>query len=489
MNSKVIAIAVVAVLVVAGVGVGIYVANNNKDSGTKAVKGTSVEVYGNANNDYYINDSDKDKINEIIKKNSDSDTSNDIDWKKDFPFADADANGTVDDADVVQVNKILNATAEDKVVVKVRCYYKEDPYINNVRYPITAAFANSNQTSVVLYKTLGIDEEIKGMSYYYYTVSGNKKNADVDKTAYDNYIFKDYFDIMVKDRQCGLSTADFTNDPSKALTNLGCTAYIMSASNGKMDAIEYAKNTLKYDIVEVRDGSGNANDYNSAVLTVGFLFGQKYLDKAVEYVNWMNEFADDLTNRLSKIGTEGHKPLAGAASSSTTSVSVKGSSNITIIEEAGFNCPVSSKESSSGQMTEKYDYANGDRWLNYIALDTFVILKGSTSSTKTVGTESVKYNWSWFDKDYSSANIPKSFKDHMACYSSLACYDKEVVLSTMLPGPLKSGALANYFYKDLFPENWIQDKAGDFLQKFWGFTEEQTQGQQYVLSKAVVMGS
>ena len=488
MSGKIIAIAVVAVLVVAGVGVGIYVATNNNDSGTKAIKGTSVEVYGNANNDYYINDSDIDKIKEIIKKNSDDDASNDIDWKKDFPFADATANGTVDDADVEQVEKIMKATPEEQVVVKVRCYYKETPYVSDVRYPIVKSFANSNQTTVILLKTLGIDEEIQGMSYYY-TVSGNKKNADVDTTAYDNYIFKDYFDVMVKSRQCGLSTADFTNDPSKELTALGCTAYVMSASNGEMAAIKYAHDTLKYDIVELRDGSGNANDYNSAVLTLGFLFGQKYLDKAVEYVNWMADFADELNDYLSKVGTGDVKKLSGAASSSTTSVSVKGSSNITIIEEAGFNCPVSSKDSSSGQMTEKYDYANGDRWLNYIALDTFVILKGSTTSTKIVDEKSVKYNWSWFDKDYSTASIPQSFKDHMDLYSSLACYNDEVVLSTMLPGPLKSGALANYFYKDVFPENWIQDKAGEFLQKFWGFTEEQTQGQQYVLSKAVVMGS
>ena len=118
-----------------------------------------------------------------------------------------------------------------------------------------------------------------------------------------------------------------------------------------------------------------------------------------------------------------------------------------------------------------------------------VVLKGSTQGSKTVNNETVKYNWSWFDKDYSSANIPTSMKTHIQSFSTIASYEDAIVVSTMIPRPLMSGAIASYVYPSLFEDNWIQDKAGDFLQKFWGFTEEQTNGQQYVLSKAVVTGS
>ncbi len=106
-SSKWIAVAAVVIIVVAAVGA--YALLGNKDSGKEDTSTIGLlQVYGNANADESIDSEDLDLIQKIIDKNSDSDTSNDIDWKTLYPFADADRNGKVDADDIALVKKIIN---------------------------------------------------------------------------------------------------------------------------------------------------------------------------------------------------------------------------------------------------------------------------------------------------------------------------------------------------------------------------------------------
>ena len=110
MNQKqVMTLAVVAVIVVAAAGVCIYASMDRDDGGSVASLGSSLEVYGNANGDYYIDGEDIELVERIIEEG--------LDWETEYPFADANCDGVVDQGDIDQIKRIMGATADDPVVI------------------------------------------------------------------------------------------------------------------------------------------------------------------------------------------------------------------------------------------------------------------------------------------------------------------------------------------------------------------------------------
>ena len=129
-TKKMLVIAIVAVVVVAGVATALIINSENNKTNRTYAKGTAgcLQVYGNANNDYYVDSADVDLIDKIVK--------DDMAWKEDYPFADADCNGVVNSADVEFTKKIVNATVEEKADANILCFAtdKVDGYVETVKY-------------------------------------------------------------------------------------------------------------------------------------------------------------------------------------------------------------------------------------------------------------------------------------------------------------------------------------------------------------------
>ena len=121
-KNQLIAVLVVVVLLVAGGGIAASVINNGNNS-SAAIPDGEVPVYGNANNDYQIDSKDVDTLNKIIDEKI-------TDWKTDYPFADADRDGSITEKDVEIVQKYINKES-------IKLYYINgcgtEAYIN---YPI-----------------------------------------------------------------------------------------------------------------------------------------------------------------------------------------------------------------------------------------------------------------------------------------------------------------------------------------------------------------
>jgi len=93
MNSvsiKILAVAAVAVIAVAAICVFVLTQDNNKE---KMTMNASLAVCGNADGDYVIDGEDKVIIQHIIDKDDGYTLAK-------YPLADADMNGTVDQADL-----------------------------------------------------------------------------------------------------------------------------------------------------------------------------------------------------------------------------------------------------------------------------------------------------------------------------------------------------------------------------------------------------
>ncbi|MBR3409680.1 MAG: hypothetical protein IKG94_02735, partial [Candidatus Methanomethylophilaceae archaeon] len=121
MDSKVL-YAIIAVAVIAIAAVAAFTLLNNggnsddADHTGKSFDDTRLRIYGNANGDDLIDKTDLNTINWIIKSNKDSDSSKHVDWAKDYPLADANYDGKVDDKDSTVVQDIIDKK-------KTRMYY------------------------------------------------------------------------------------------------------------------------------------------------------------------------------------------------------------------------------------------------------------------------------------------------------------------------------------------------------------------------------
>lgn len=471
MDSKIIALGAVVVIVAAAIGGGVYMMNNRDGGSDKVdIDAPTLLVYGNANGDYYLNDSDVSKLKQLVKDQPE-------DWAKTNPFADTDCNGSLTDDDVTMLEKILEADKDHPMAINVCSYALEVPYVTSVRYPVLKAASNTNQTSMATFMTLGIDSEIVATSV---AAANTATDGSVIKTAYDRIIFGNFFDVMDSKHQIGAKSAEVAAGTlADVIKNTGCTVYIYSASQAALS--NYSTLSKQIDFVQISDGMSEVKDYGSAVLLLGFLFGtsdNNYVDRSVEVVEWFIDFEKELTNGLKNVENGTTKKVSAVASSMSGYVSIKGSSNTNIIEKAGVYCPVASKnptDASKSTMT----YTPSDTWLNMIDMDSLVVLKGSSGG------------WSWFDGKYASTDLPSAMKSHVNNFSTLECYKngKVIVVSTMMCGPQKSGAIAQYYYGDDMGENWFNNKMTDFYTKFWGYTAEDCAKFKYVLTQAEVLGT
>ncbi len=460
-NKKIIAVAIVAILVVTAVGVGWTLMKDDSGNKTASVS-EALEVYGNANNDAILDENDITLIQSIIDDKTE--------WKTAYPFADANYDGQVNSQDVTYARSILNATASAKVTVYHNAQTTTGKYVSDTLYPITSAMTSCDQTMVIMLKTLGINSQIKATSYYY-----------TDLSNYDKYIFGDYFDRMTDSYRIGNNnTAVNVDTASKFVTSDGCTAYLYTSANATLKNTESVE-AAHVDCVQLGVDQSTIGDFVSAALVLGFLFGtddNQVQQTSLKLATWMDSYASDLKDHLAPLKNGSVSKIAAVISSMTTYISVKNSANTNILLEAGLTSPLADTD-VSGKTTIQYT-GGTDTWLNARAVDLLVIVKGSTGG------------WSWFDKNYSTDALPASFATHLENYSSLKCCQEgnAVIVSTMMPAPLKSGAIAQAAYGDsLFADGWLETHLTDFYETFWGWTTEQCNGQQYYLTQAQVLGS
>ncbi len=456
----------------------IYNSGEGDDDVIASPDGSVLIVYGNANNDYTIDEKDVRLIEKIIKEG--------VAWQEDYPFADANCDSKVDKADVEQTKRIIAAGPDNQIKVFHKQWTGTGYGVADTTYPILSAMSSSNQTDVISYDILGIDDEIKAMSYKYPV-----------HEYYDKYLFGNFFDVM-DDAHCVANSGTAVNleKASTFMTQYGCTAYIYSNSSSILNNTETLEQ-MGLDTVKVADSVSDIGEYTSSLLLLGWLFdnGKNGThERAIKATEWFNSYNDDVQKKLSKVWSGEVEQVRGVASSIDGAVNVSGSANTELLLKAGMDCPLATAE-GSGTGSSSLKYTSGiDTWLDYIKLDTVIILRGSFTTTGSFidpNAPGVYTSWSWFDKDYD--NLPKAFAEQTNGFHTLECYKKGqcLITSTMLPAPLKSAIMANYFYAGTVFDDattWSTDYCADFFKTFFGWSDEFLEGQRYVLTQEEVCG-
>ena len=122
MDKKIVAIALLAAIIITGSSAAILLTRDDGSSDGVTETGR-VLVYGNANNDDYLDERDVEAINKIID--------GDELWDKvKYPFADTNADGRITEDDVTLLKKFINN--EDCLM-----YYKDTwGTTSHVHYPL-----------------------------------------------------------------------------------------------------------------------------------------------------------------------------------------------------------------------------------------------------------------------------------------------------------------------------------------------------------------
>lgn len=133
-QSKII-IAAAAAVIIAVAGIAAIAVLGNDDGQDKTFNpydsdSVRLKILGNADGSDAIDSDDVDLINRIIEANSDEDETKHIDWKTQYPFADADNDGDVDADDAALVQKFINKESAKMYYLN---YYGNVTYVN---YPI-----------------------------------------------------------------------------------------------------------------------------------------------------------------------------------------------------------------------------------------------------------------------------------------------------------------------------------------------------------------
>ena len=124
---------IIAVAIVAIAAVAVFMLMNNSSENHEAAsfEDTRLRIYGNANGDDVIDKTDLNLVKWIIDSNTDADKTNDVDWQKDYPLADANYDSKVNSSDVDVIQKIIN---KEKTKMYYFNKYERVTYVN---YPIS----------------------------------------------------------------------------------------------------------------------------------------------------------------------------------------------------------------------------------------------------------------------------------------------------------------------------------------------------------------
>ncbi len=266
----IVAVALVVIVVAAVVAVVALDKGSNEVNDNPL--GTKLRVYGNADNNNYLDQSDIDFIQEIVdgKKVWDRST---------YPLADANNDGIIDSKDVSAVKGFLNGTSGTM-------YYLDwNNSISSVKYPLTSVIG-SNYGMYTEFST-GLDMGIiLGIAdRFTYMANGDIGPSQLDTTMYP---------MASKIKEVGIKTPDLSalySDGVRILMGdpkwLGNYASI--AENAGFTVIKLPENRTI-----------NGVDSLDTLITLGAMFNLQ--DKTAKFIEYMEKVQTTVTETIAKAG-------------------------------------------------------------------------------------------------------------------------------------------------------------------------------------------
>lgn len=265
MNNKVVALIVVIIVIVAAAAVAVVALGDDDDKDEKVSIDASCLIYGNANNDAYVNQDDVDFIQDIVDKKTSW-------YKSENPYADANRDGVIDSKDVDLVKKIINNES-----CKVWYYSYLDIPIE-VNYPL------SGKNIAVMYWQQAEAAAILG-------VWDNVRVAN----AYVTQIKTDQYDLTNVTEVEKTSTNYWVADTFTTFADKNIQVIMVTPNTGNYNAVKagYLDSHPDCDIILLSHVGTNAIP---SILTMGVLFNQEA--NAEAYAEFCSQSINDVKSKL-----------------------------------------------------------------------------------------------------------------------------------------------------------------------------------------------
>lgn len=265
MNNKTLTIAVVAIVVVAALAVVIVNMGNDGNKSDKVTIEAANLVYGNANNDAYVDEDDLKFVQDIV----DGKTT----WDKEAnPFADAEKDGEINSADVDKIKMIIN---NESGKVWYQNYLGEAQQVN---YPL------EGKNIAVMYWQQAEAAAILG-------VWDNVKVAN----AYVTQIKADQYDLSHVVEVESTSTNYWVDATFTTFADQNINVIMVTPNTGNYSAIKagYLDSHPDCDVILLSHVGSNAIP---SILTMGILFNAE--DRAEAYAEYCYGTIEKVKERL-----------------------------------------------------------------------------------------------------------------------------------------------------------------------------------------------
>ena len=400
--------------------------NNNGTSKEIGELGTYITVYGNANNDLYINDGDIDQLQAII----DSENG----WEKSkYPYADANQDGTVDSKDIDFVRSMING---DSMQVYYEDYYGD---VTTVNYPLTNVnIAVTYYQQAEACAVLGVLDDVKVVS----------KAASVYGTMWPTLT----------------DEVEWGTTGSSAITDDAVEKFISNNVKLVVCTPRTENHELATELFEQRGISFIQLWYNGeycipTMMTMGFLMDK--MDKAQAYADYCNDTIKDLTSKITDSSAKTALVISGYASD-TDSISILGNERhgtYVLINKYLAKCYTESGTNQFG-----FVYHNVE-WLitNNSKFDYIVYAMSGNSGYSDDQTTNTYYTQSSYNE---------KFEDTVSYFSRTDAYKNGNIIGSEYPNTFGYSAyailpiIAAQMYPDLFDLNDAFDHLQEWFDKY-----------------------
>ncbi|MBO4568946.1 MAG: hypothetical protein J5674_03090 [Candidatus Methanomethylophilaceae archaeon] len=415
MNNKVLAIVIVAIIVIAAAAVAVMTLGNNNEKHKVNIEAGNL-VYGNANNDPYIDDDDVKFIQNIIDgKASWNSTAN--------PLADANNDGSITQADIDQVNMIIG-NKSGKVWYQTYLGWPMEITYPLVDRNIFVGYWQQAEAAAIL----GIWDDVKVANAYV---------------------------TQVKTHQYDLSHVVEVESVS---TNNWYDTTFTTFADEKIDLIMVTPNQNNYDKCkagymdthpdcEILLLSHVGSNAMPAMLTMGILFNKE--DRAEAYAEYCYGAIEDIQNRINGVDKKNVMVTMTTPKGSRTAVccGIAYEGSVNLISQIA-NVYSGDAQTAYGQTVKDqlwYTEDEQDKWemifMNYSSIDWF------TCESQD------QYN-EYFDKVAAFFEGTEAYKHNGMCAMPYVC------------GGYAAYAMAYYCAWYLYPDLFTEEEAQENLQ-YW----------------------
>lgn len=405
----VLLVAVIAVAVVAAAVIGMSGDDDEKGIEVPEFASGTGTVYGNADGNCFIDEVDVAVIESIIAGERDF---------KDFPFADADCDGDVDQDDVRFVKDIIAGKS-----MKVNVLDTQDNVVP-VQYPVDSFIVLSGSNLAPLMNVLDVSDKVAAAAY-------NTLDPVRDKAIKDG----------IDDGRIVRLSVNGTAADLDAISKLSGTKVMLTEYSGMydLDSDENIKTLNDWGIdvlcMECRD----PGDDTRSMAVFGIL-----LDRGKEAQSYI-DFVDDIYSYIKQVEGSRFGDVTVLISSLTGSLCGRTSGYTTMIEEMAGGRNLADWDASAKKV------AIGDTWIYAEKYVSDIMLLGTSSNYGGTG---------FTEKDIAAYTDRYS---NMDAWKNREAY----IYSTSIPVVCRVAYFAEAMYSDLFEDGWANSVHQRFVDTYF----------------------